>query len=29
MIHISPWRATHALFRGVSRVLTPQGKLIL
>ena len=29
MIHISPWRATHALFHGVARLLAPQGKLIL
>jgi cyclopropane fatty-acyl-phospholipid synthase-like methyltransferase len=29
MIHISPWRATHALFRGVAKLLAPQGKLIL
>jgi len=29
MIHISPWRATHALFRGVARLLGSQGKLIL
>ncbi len=29
MIHISPWRATHALFRGSARVLDSQGKLIL
>lgn len=29
MIHISPWRATHALFRGAARLLAPQGKLIL
>lgn len=29
MVHISPWRATHALFRGVAKLLAPQGKLIL
>ena len=29
MIHISPWRATHALFRGAARLLDSQGKLIL
>ncbi|HEU5134385.1 MAG TPA: DUF938 domain-containing protein [Steroidobacteraceae bacterium] len=29
MIHISPWRATHALFRGVARLLGSQAKLIL
>jgi len=29
MIHISPWRATHALFRGVVRLLAPQGKVVL
>ena len=29
MIHISAWRATHALFRGVAKLLAPQGKLIL
>ena len=29
MIHISPWRATHALFRGVAKLLAPQGKLVL
>jgi len=29
MIHISPWRATHALFRGAARLLESQGKLIL
>lgn len=29
MIHISPWRATHALFRGVAKLLAPAGKLIL
>jgi len=29
MIHISPWRATHALFRGVARLLDSRGKLIL
>ena len=29
MIHISPWGATHALFRGVIKLLAPQGKLIL
>jgi len=29
MVHISPWRATHALFRGVAKLLAPQGKLVL
>ena len=29
MIHISPWRATHALFRGAARLLDSQGKVIL
>jgi SAM-dependent methyltransferase len=29
MIHISPWRATHALFRGVARLLDSRGRLIL
>jgi cyclopropane fatty-acyl-phospholipid synthase-like methyltransferase len=29
MIHIAPWRATHALFRGVAKLLAPQGKLVL
>jgi len=29
MIHISPWRATHALFRGVAKLLTPRGLLVL
>jgi hypothetical protein len=29
MIHISPWRATHALFRGAARLLDSQGRLIL
>jgi hypothetical protein len=29
MIHISPWAATHALFRGASRALGTQGLLIL
>ena len=29
MIHISPWSATHALFRGAARLLESQGKLIL
>jgi len=29
MIHISPWRATHALFRGAAKLLAPQGKLVL
>ena len=29
MIHISPWRATHALLRGAARLLDSQGKLIL
>jgi SAM-dependent methyltransferase len=29
MIHISPWAATHALFRGASRVLPTRGLLIL
>jgi SAM-dependent methyltransferase len=29
MVHISPWSATHALFRGASRLLSPQGRLIL
>jgi SAM-dependent methyltransferase len=29
MIHISPWRATHALLRGAARLLESQGKLIL
>jgi SAM-dependent methyltransferase len=29
MIHISPWPATHALFRGVGKLLAPQGKLVL
>jgi SAM-dependent methyltransferase len=29
MIHISPWRATHALFRGAARVLAPRGLLVL
>ena len=29
MIHISPWRATHALFRGAARLVDSQGKLIL
>jgi hypothetical protein len=29
MIHISPWRATHALFRGVAKLLSPLGKLVL
>jgi len=29
MIHISPWRATHALFQGVEKLLAPKGKLVL
>lgn len=29
MIHISPWRATHALFRGAARLLDSRGLLIL
>jgi cyclopropane fatty-acyl-phospholipid synthase-like methyltransferase len=29
MIHISPWRATHALFRGVAKLLAPRGLLVL
>jgi len=29
MIHISPWRATHALFRGVARLLDSRGRLVL
>jgi SAM-dependent methyltransferase len=29
MIHISPWPATQALFRGAARVLAPTGALIL
>ena len=29
MIHISPWRATHALCRGVAKLLAPRGLLIL
>jgi hypothetical protein len=29
MIHISPWRATHALFRGAARILDSRGLLIL
>jgi hypothetical protein len=29
MIHISPWPATHALLRGVVKLLAPQGKLVL
>jgi cyclopropane fatty-acyl-phospholipid synthase-like methyltransferase len=29
MIHISPWRATHALFRGVAKLLVPRGLLVL
>jgi SAM-dependent methyltransferase len=29
MIHISPWSATHALFRGAARLLEPRGLLIL
>ena len=29
MIHISPWRATHALLGGAARHLPPQGKLVL
>ena len=29
MIHISPWRATHALFRGAAKLLAPQGKVVL
>jgi SAM-dependent methyltransferase len=29
MIHISPWRATHALFHGVAKLLAPEGKLVL
>ncbi len=29
MIYISPWRATHALFRGVAKLLAPRGLLIL
>jgi len=29
MVHISPWRATHALIRGVAKLLAPQGKLVL
>ena len=29
MIHISPWTATHALFRGAARHLRPGGLLVL
>ena len=29
MIHISPWYATDALFRGVATLLSSQGKLVL
>lgn len=29
MVHISPWRATHALLRGAARHLPTQGKLVL
>jgi cyclopropane fatty-acyl-phospholipid synthase-like methyltransferase len=29
MIHISPWRATHALFRGAARILDSRGLLLL
>ncbi|HEY6123653.1 MAG TPA: DUF938 domain-containing protein [Steroidobacteraceae bacterium] len=29
MIHISPWGATHALFRGVAKLLSTEGKLVL
>ena len=29
MVHISPWRATHALFRGVAKVLASRGVLVL
>jgi hypothetical protein len=29
MIHISAWRATHALFRGAAKLVDSQGKLIL
>ena len=29
MIHISPWRATHALFRGAARLLDSRGLLVL
>ena len=29
MVHISPWRATHALLRGAARHLRTQGKLVL
>ena len=29
MIHISPWRATHALFRGAAKLLAPRGMLVL
>ena len=29
MIHISPWRATHALCRGAAKLLAPQGRLVL
>jgi SAM-dependent methyltransferase len=28
MIHISPWSATHGLFRGAARVLRPRGLLV-
>lgn len=29
MIHIAPWSATEALFRGATRVLSPRGVLVL
>jgi hypothetical protein len=29
MIHISPWRATHALFQGAAKLLAIKGKLVL